>query len=297
MEGFMKRLLCITFIAIILSGCGSLDKVKLNDPSIRKKVDPSTLGIGYDIYMLRVDLIRATHSESRTTCNPKGCTTSTTQVPNSYHYILVDFGNGIILDYNGNLCLDLARYYNFDNIRNFSIIGKNEGLFAVETTFDKIDTNYKMETHAFLGAKSEFDLSGNPIKIKDGNSITLGKDSVSFGPGFLGLGKVTISRPDPKTVIIPQFWQDAKFTQISDNLITLNDQMKINNAVDHIEFTYSGFFGMKTTYSFVKTATGFYFYNTENYNGTEMERNGNKITVNINGNKIQTFTINSISSN
>ncbi|MBI4977624.1 MAG: hypothetical protein HZC28_09085 [Spirochaetes bacterium] len=293
----MRHFLCLVFIFLVFISCGTLDKAKLNDVSIRKKVDPLSLDIGYDVYLLRIDLNRATHAESRTTCNQNGCTTSTVQVPNSYHYITVDFGNGIIMDYNGNLCLDLARYYRFSNSKDFSILEKNEGLFGTEIAYDKAAANFKMETRAFLGAKSEFDLSSNPIKSKEGSYIALSNNSVGFGPGFLGLGKVTINKPDQKTVVMPQFWQESKFMQISDSLITLNDQMKISNAVDHIEFTYSGIFGIKTSYSFIKTATGFYFYNMDNYSGIEMERNGNKIIVSVNGSKVRTYTINTVSSN
>ena len=81
---------------MLMCGCSTKDASRLMDLSIRRSPRPPTLLPGYDVYMVREDLVKATHSETQTTYVDGQASTQTVQVPNAYSELVIDFGNGIV---------------------------------------------------------------------------------------------------------------------------------------------------------------------------------------------------------
>ena len=131
----LRLFFCVCAVALFFQ-CTSMDKTILQNEAIRKPLPPLSLDASYDPYMMRVDLVRAYHNETKTvTTSSNGQTYTTTQVvsvPNSYHSLVADFGNGIVLDFNQNLCLDLVRLYNLSAAKGFRISYESDGLFSMK---------------------------------------------------------------------------------------------------------------------------------------------------------------------
>jgi hypothetical protein len=302
----MKRSLFFFLAAVSLLGCSTLDRQKLTDPSIRKTLDPLTLDIGYDAYLLRADLNRATHSETRSvTLSGSGgspyTTTETVVVPNDYHYIAVVLGNGIIFDFNHNLCLDLARFYGFKDAENFKITLQAKGLLGAPTTFEKDEKKFAQTNKTLFGGRREVVFSDKAVDIVEPGlfagkpRITINSDSVEYTPeGFPGLGPIRISKPDDATVVFPGFWAQAEFKKLDAGRIILGKALEVVHHGTSIDITYRSLFGWDTTYSFFRTESGCFFYDTQSFQGVEVRRENDRILVFLNGVVEETYRIDSI---
>ena len=95
-----RVLRALLFATLVLAGCATMDPARLTDLSIRVPAEPLRLLPDHDVFGVRADLIRATHTEVRTSFQNGKRVTNYVTVPNPYSELVLDFGNGIILDYN-----------------------------------------------------------------------------------------------------------------------------------------------------------------------------------------------------
>jgi hypothetical protein len=159
----------VLFLSMFLfNACVS---IVMPDPSLWKKIDPPQLTSGFDVYFLRVDIQRSYYQVKNqfpiadASGNIISYYDEWDPVPYDYNNTIIDFGNGIILDYNTNLCLDLARFYGFVSNKNFNIEGRDTALFSVSTTYNKIDNKFIKTVHNLFGTKTTIDIPGSDYKV------------------------------------------------------------------------------------------------------------------------------------
>jgi hypothetical protein len=268
-------------IAALLCGCLTMDATRLSDLSIRQTPRPLTLLPGYDVYMVREDLVRATHSQTQTTYVNGQASTQIVQVPNAYSELVIDFGNGIIMDYNYNLCVDLLRFYDMQDMACFAITKEPRGF-----TFEA-EKYYKLEDGLFessfeTGRRASF--KENRIEIESGmlklkRFVEEKDDEVVFWGKFLGedINK-SAKLTNAETLEVKGFWRDKTFTMDSPDRIAMGKYFKIETDNDHITITYTGIFGLSTVRTFFRTENGFIFFDQMN-RGIEVIREGNCILV------------------
>jgi hypothetical protein len=116
----VKKLIWILPALALAVSCSSLkmERALLDDPAVREPLPPLTLNPGFDVFMLRVDLRRAVHESIELNSRREE---RTVVVPNEYHPLVVDLGGGLILDYNDNFCIDLARLYGLSGKDRFRV--------------------------------------------------------------------------------------------------------------------------------------------------------------------------------
>ncbi len=284
-KGMRINIFLMILLAAVLTGCSTLDKNYISDENNKIEADDLKLEIGYDVYHFKVDLIRNTRTETRTTTDAQGISrTETTQIDVPYHYLGVRFGNGLFYDYNKNLCVDLIKFYGMDE-ENFLIKLKGKGLFSPSVEYKKINNNFEREVKALFGNKTKAEFKDNEIYIEEGlfqtdAEINISENEIEFNPkGVFGfLSKARIKSTPPSAVEFPGFWKDEIFTQDSSDKITLSDSFSIRKDKNEIVFEYKGLFNSRKSYHFMKTENGFIFYD-EKYHGVKVEKHNNTITV------------------
>lgn len=280
-------------VAFLMVSCSTIDSSRLEDLSIRQSPAPLLLKPAFDLYMIREDLVRATHTEQRTTVNNGIMTTTSVQVPNSYHDLCIDFGNGIMLDFNDNLFVDLLRFYNLDQLKKFSIQKKVSGFtLSGNNTFEYDGYKYKSLSGVIWNANREgnrIDLEWGLLKKKE--SIIYNEDQIVITTKFLGSDVVKSAKLISPTLLkVDGFWKDNDFVMESSNKIIMGNYFQIIHNTDHISILYTGIFGMTTEWTFLRTQNGFIFFNKENY-GVEVVKTENVISIFWNGKKSVEYLI------
>ena len=283
----MKRIASRTMglAVLVLIGCTTLDPERLTDISIRQPIGPLALKPTYEIYLIREDLVRATHSESRSSYTNGKLSTYSVQVPNAYHELAIDLGNGIFMDYNNNLFVDLLCYYRLDVSMRMHILRTPKGFsFENTATYDYEDGVYRTENGIIwteIKQGNQIDLEWGPFKTKKRIEIT--ENGIVFASRVLGADVVKSATLVSATELeVKGFWKDLSFTLVSPDQIQMGRYFEMNRYPDHISIIYKGIFGMTTERTFVKTEAGFLFFTPENF-GVEVMKNGNIISVYRNG--------------
>jgi hypothetical protein len=251
-----------------------MDASRLRDSSIRRPPKPLTLLPAHEIYLIREDLVRATHTETRTSYVNGKMTVQTVQVPNEYSELVIDFGNGIIMDCNNNLCVDLLRYHDLQLVDRFHVTGIPKGFsFASEDSYDLKD-----------GVRRHATMNTDPMVIESGmlkfkRFVETNETGIILRGKFLGADVIKSARlVSPGAIEVKGFWKDTTFNMESPNLITMGKYFQIRTEGDHITVTYTGIFGMTTARTFFRTDTGFIFFDESN-RGVEVLKEGNAILV------------------
>jgi len=295
---FVPKYICL-ISAILLASCATMDQSLLTNESSREPLPPLTLDAGCDLYMMRLDLVRATHTESRPVTLSNGKTsTMTTQTileGNPYSNIVADFGNGVILDYNRNLCIDFVRLYELMNAQGFTIEYESEGL-KLQCVKDK--GTYRRVSESMFGSNEVTgDITPSEITIKHlglfetKSKITKSNDTITFDDGELIGGTATVKKTSPTSVAFSGFWNGSSFTLTNGEKIQLNNgALVIEHRGNKIEFVYSGFFGIQRKYTMIKTASSLYFYD-EDFKGCEIRRDGQNFVYFYNGKKQATVKL------
>jgi hypothetical protein len=276
-----------------------MDQSLLKNESTREPMPPLTLDTGYDLYMMRLDLVRGTHTESRPVTLSNGKTsTMTTQTiiaGNPYSNIVADFGNGMILDYNRNLCIDFVRLYELMNAQDFTIEYEFEG-YKLQCVKNKDTYSRKSET-TFGSNEIAGDITPSEITIKHlglfetKSKITKSNDTITFSDGELIGGTATVKKTSPTSVSFSGFWNGSSFTLTNGEKIQLNNgALVIEHHGNRIEFIYSGFFGIQKKYTMIKTTNSTYFYD-EDFKGCEIRKDGPNFVYLYNGEKQATVKL------
>ncbi len=287
----MKKVFLI-LSTVLFFACGTLDKEKINNPDIRVQPDNLNLKMDYDAYKLRVDLVRMEKPKEEIEED-----TSSEDKLMLYHNIGVRFGNGIFLDYNGNLGVDLIEFYNIDE-DYFRLVKNKAGGFK-DYIFTRNGEDFSMVRTGL------FNVSETVLFMEDEKRIRV--SSAAFGTGMdiiwtdkkilasvrgfnAKLKSAGVFKISDLVYQMSDDWNKYSFVKTDNKTITYGDKLTITREDDQIVFRYSGLFGSRKTYWFFRTENGFYFYDKD-FQGVRAEKKDDVISVYENERLKYTVTI------
>ena len=285
----MKNKYLFLFLLFLITGCSTLNRTII-EKTDRSGFQPLTLIPDYDIYDIRIDIIRQT--------NEKQVNDSTTETKNSpYHSVGFYLGNGLFIDLNDNLSLLVPKLLNINGNENFMIIQNHPGsLFDSKTTYEKIDSLFVTKNGGLIktNAKKIIDSKDSAIFIKEGllskYKILKSDSSITYKAG-LASTKVQKSKEGYyyKTLL-----GKRKYKQINHE-VCIGKSYIIRNNGDMIEIIAKGLFNNEyLKYRIIKSANKIYVYD-RNYRGLEITKNENEIYVKRNKRNISLYSLKSTS--
>lgn len=239
------------------------------------RFDSTGIEITYEITDLRVDIIRQTHSVTRTetTTDSNGNSVQrqvTTQVADPYHPIGVHLGNGLFIDANRNVAISIPHMLALFNEENFTVTKKSRGFFDPEIVKNKTGNSlvFKLDGKEYLVGEVYND--GVHYEIygflnKQVNDIFIDRNSITYDPhGMFGWGKMTIFK-EPGKAYMPGFWKDYAIEEKPDGSIQIGDGLTLTHSGKTMILQTKGFWGPGRTYYFSRTDDTLYVYNKDNY--------------------------------
>ncbi len=114
--------------AVLLASCATLGPGDFPAPA--ELVEPETPRIeaAFDLYQLRLDINRTVPEENPTIAINKDGTHRSAAQASPYHFLGADIGNGLFVDFNGNLCVDLVRLAGLDRLDSFRLTRVSGGI-------------------------------------------------------------------------------------------------------------------------------------------------------------------------
>ena len=305
----MKRTIFRTSLILapllILVGCATVPaNVALGSALAPKPVD---LSPGYDAGFLRVDLKRATHIETRMVFEQDD-TGKVVHVPeifyvdDPYSFLTVYFGNGLTVDSNGNLFVDLLRLFGLDNAKSFDLTQRmNNTLFGAGLNLAK-NGNVLTRTGRGLSVQQlTVTSSGDTVRMSDGPGrrrmviVRAGNVSTFEPNGRAGFNSITISGPTDGEAVLSAPGQKTIFSLKGPDRVVSSDGLQIsssNNRIEIVERTPGGISGI---FSLQRTENGCVITSPDGYGTTTIVRSGSEIYVSKDGRLVSTVSINALS--
>lgn len=269
----LKVLTCIIF-CFLFAGCMTIKKITIPDEAERLELQPLQAAAGYDVYQLRIDIVRQTTTKTETVTDSKGVTSTKTITENKpYHYLGVYLGNGLFLDANLNLGLDLIRLLHLEDRQNFTLIRKIPNLFQSQVIYKKEGNLITIEYRpAIMGIKQTITLNDKGAKIKGGflqadQDITENASEIVYDPhGIFGEWSVLRLLKKENGAEIPGFWENMAVVKNADGTVTLPKYMKFEIAGREIVLKLSDIFGIvHKTYRLIMTNDSILFFDEHNW--------------------------------
>ncbi len=315
-----RILLALSATLLLLAACATTLGTEAASPV---EVRPLVLKIGYDPAFLRVDVRRATHIEMQMAPGPAsqsassgskpgsgglaaaGSGSSSNQleeihVPNPYHYLTVYLGNGLILDYQGNLSVDLLKLYHLNTAQDYTIVKRFNSFLPAGSEITKQGNEFTRKGVGLSGGKLSWSRSGKVVSLVGDifhrhMKILFAKGSVTYEPsGRPGINAITLRRPSPNEVILPEWGGNRVIRLESPNHLVGNRGLEIVRHPNRLEILFHGPFGIDASYTFRRTADGCTFSGFPSGTTITVARSGNVIRIFRNGHLDSTVTIDSL---
>lgn len=273
----LRNLPILTCCLLGILHCATIDPKEIPAPTEQVAFEPQKIQISYDVLLLRIDLKRQYTTETRTvtTTDAQGKTHTTTQqvsVPVPYHYLGVDLGNGIFLDANKNLSLNLYQYLGLANSQNFTIVKKGATIFSSQTTYSRSGGGLEIDYGGLFSSPTRIELSDRGARFKGGifsgdQDIIVEPNRITYDPhGVFAEWSKSYVTLVGSSARIPGFWQDTAINKNKDGSINLGDALIVRHEGNRILFRYSGWFGSEHIYTMVRTKNRIVYYD-ENLDG------------------------------
>lgn len=268
----------------VFTGCATLNKTAINNGE-RSSFSSLILIPSYDIYDIRIDLIRQTNEEQ---VDDESCP-QTDNVP--YHPVGFYLGNGLFIDLNDNLSLLVPKLFNINNRENFTIEKKNpQNLPGSKTIYIKTDNLFQTKNGGIITTsdKDWIEYQDSIVRVKKGflssYKIIEKDESLIY---YCGLDKITL-QPNNQGYFYKTFLSRREYYQL-DNEIHIGNRYIIRNHGDMIEILSIGLFNTEfLQYRIIKSANQLYVYD-RNYRGLEITVTEKQISVNRNSRKLSVY--------
>ncbi len=267
-------ILLFIITTFIMAGCTSMNKELLEDESMYTELEPLNLEIGYEPFDLRVNLRRQSRDEDvvfRT--DSKYMTVELAYTPTGFY-----IGNGVFVDTNFNLCLDVLQLYKIDKDADFSIKRSFSKSVLKDQLFLKEGDHFELKAENSKKSRIvvDFDPDVVEIKRKPGTNMTIQWDEGDFVAAPTGVIKAiethTISGEDKEFFVKKPL---KKIYVIQDkNGISFGNFFNVTMEGNRMVFTFEN--GKK--YFLVKIHDDVYFFDNM-YIGSHISREGNTMTV------------------
>ena len=283
--------ICAAFLVLV--GCASAPST-LPDPSRQTEPDPVQVKAEKEIFGLRVDLYRNERGGTGT-INVSGGLTPAAPIIDPWNYALtgIDAGNGLFLDTNGNLAVDLARLYQIKP--PFHIEETVAGLFPYKVSYIFQGSKFQRSgggddlpdlVATFLG--DEVDVSTKDVQ----SSIYSDSDGLAYQPSGIHLTrKIVLKQVSPDRVELVGMLGNGSYIAKNADDAYLTPKFTLEFYGNVLKITLGGFMlGNGGTYSYVRTTEGCWFSDPQG-NSHEVSLKDGTITVRINGRVERSYKI------
>lgn len=282
----MKRstLLCFVCASLLFTGCYTLDKSLTDNPSLRVPSAPFNMQMAAEVAEFRIDLVRQTHMETESDASGTGTHTSTENIP--YHPLGVYLGEGVFVDVNNNLSINVLALLEEQLPNKCAITEQERNWVRSRRILEMNGDSWTLSTPGFF-SKQITDIHLSDTLIWIGRSFMTAKQSVSLHNkaleyryhGLLGrLSRTSIEVTD-NGYVSPRIGRDLIFEQVGVDTIEMGSRLKVIRYNDRWEFIYGGFLGLTETYTFLKIDNGYVFF--------DQHARGKLITIDDDGVKVE----------
>ncbi|MCB1315064.1 MAG: hypothetical protein KDK27_03875 [Leptospiraceae bacterium] len=294
---FIRRIATIFVLTVTaLAGCRSLEPTDIPDAGSLLPFDPLRVELAWDVFGMRVDMRRQTRTYTTTRMDSSGqMITEQRTEPVPYHYLGVDLGNGLFLDANLNLGMDIIKLFELENKASFTIVKTDDSFFGGSTTFRKNGNRVTID-HGTFGGTTEVDLLENGATFRGGwlssdQDIRLeqnGSEIVYDPHGIFGSWSIARIYKTDRGTRIPGFWNDSEILLLDEDNVRMGNRLSIERKPDEITI-HSGLYGGSGTYHLRRSANRIVFY-PDDLEGFRMDFSQRELTVYRATGGISTYT-------
>ncbi|MEQ9442293.1 MAG: hypothetical protein RIG62_24850 [Cyclobacteriaceae bacterium] len=269
-------------LLFLCSACASLNKAVVSDYNKREGLQELHLSAGYDVYQLRIDLIR-----QQTTTSSGDNTSQTTPTP--YHYLGLHLGNGLFYDANRNLTLNLDQLPELAHLKDFTITKKERGLWNQPEIYTKQAKSFYKEKAGLFSSRLEANLGDSTIVVNEG--FLSSKKTIQISANGLqckgGLASTTLEE-HANYILLKEFLHKEEYRQ-QENKIYLDRDYLVEDQGNVIEITQTRGL-MRSTYYFIKVDNSYYFFD-QRYRGVKITIRDYEVLVEDNGRDQAVFLV------
>ncbi|MGD1892731.1 MAG: hypothetical protein ACFB15_19360 [Cyclobacteriaceae bacterium] len=266
----MRRVCYFLGLILLSSACATLNRTTVSDPNKRDGLQELQLSTGYDVYGLRIDLIRQVTTDG----DGNSC-------PMPYHYLGVNLGNGLFYDANNNLTLNLDQLPELRQVEDFTIRKRERGRWNRIETYRKHDQLFSRERNGLLSSNTEAYLGESTIVVDEGflsskQTIQIGENSIEYKGG---LAKATLTEHSDH-ILLKEFLHRDDYRQQENRIYLERDYLEEDRG-NVIEITQIRGL-VRPSYYFIKVDNSYYFFN-QRYRGVKITISGSEVLVEDNG--------------
>lgn len=279
----VSRIVIACTLCVVAASCASSIRSSrdiLEDPSQYEELEALSLDLGHDIFMFRVDLKRATRTVSEMGLDMKEHEVEK-ELP--YSPILLDLGEGLILDLNGNLCIDLLRLYGLNRLEQFTIESKGVRAGNTQVLAEKKDGAYTIsrkwgspgsEAGKISEFESESEDENQSVLVSEFTAVYKMKDSLGFR--FLH----TLKKTSPTEAEL-----DSRYgvfnARIKDNELQLDKETILTHKGNSME---------TAGYTLIKSGNSVFIFD-KLYSGIELRLEGTQVLQLINDKVVRRYNL------
>ncbi|HUX22893.1 MAG TPA: hypothetical protein VMW69_16775 [Spirochaetia bacterium] len=304
MKSMVGNLLATLGTAAILAGCATLPAGI--EVGASATPEPLRLSVGYDAAQLRVDLRRETHPVRRFIEEPDSggvlrIVPEVFDVKNPYSYLVTELGNGLIVDSNGNLALDLLRLYRLSSAHNYSIMQRFNTLLTGSISLRKQGNILERFGGGSIIEHTRAITDGSVVAIPGGlfawhARIVIGKGSISYEPSGRRDGNtVTLTQRSGNLVTSATAGETTTYRMPDAMHLLSTSGLEIVRSGNQLDITLHRAGGIAARFVFTRTQAGGVIVGSGGYGTVKIARAGNEIYVSQNGSLLSTVTIKSMS--
>jgi hypothetical protein len=283
----MKKVLpFIPLIILLLNSCSPLNITTIKSLD-KQEFEPIILNADYDLYNLRLDIIRQTEKYE-----VNDSTEKTVNV--AYHPVGFNLGNGLFFDLNRNLSLLIPELFHLEKDETFQIKRIKSGLLSEwKETYSRNDDEFIIENAGNILQKShktDIVTTDSSVYMKSGilNSLSISytDSSFTYKTGFKPYHIHNIS----DGYAIKHLLGEEKYRKEQDTVF-LDDRYIIRNYGNIIEIYANQLFKKEyKLYTIIKSENEIYIYD-RNYYGKRISKKDNELIVYHNTTKSSSFIL------
>lgn len=273
---------CVTMKSIY----GPIDLSRAEDPSLRAPVGELALAPALEPYGVRADIWRVIVSSS----DGKGHSSSN---PAEYAPIGVSLGQGIIVDANFNVCVDILGYFgaadqdfSYDQRMSFGRVGNLKSFTLIER---RGNASSRLQSAGFMKIKYTTTRDGGRIETKG----PMFSQEIEAGDGRLALEqriqlftfKSAVEAKGADRVEFQPLALNGKGTFVLEGpgRVTFGDRLAVERLSDRIRLTANRFMQAQGVVDFIPAKEGFFIVDEKRGLVTEVRREDGDYRFYVNG--------------
>ena len=289
----MKLTLFAGLLIFTLAGCATQPPLPL--PGERAPLGPLEAQAVPEVYGLRVDVDRIPPGQDQLANDLKSAVPSApSKDPSQYAWVGVYMGNGLFVDSNGNLAVDLYRLYKLEP--QFQILETVQGLVPYQIKFERSgDTFQRAGGGSNLpDAKVDFSSGEIDLTLPDRTtqpSIMIDKGVTYDAHGFMNAGQMQLQQERDNYVNSPSLLGGYAFIVKKPDLADYGSRFIVRKEGNVLMIRHpSMLMDSGKTIQYELTPTGCAFTDMSGSLHT-ISRVGNLVTVTVNGKVDRTYEL------